>query len=298
MKNIFKKIKFYFFFNTLSISTNLLYKIHFFLSNLNFLFKKNFFTNYFLNDINFLNEINFLNKNLYCLLKNVYTTPNKEEIISEISSCYQNDKNLLRKSSSAKDSYSTTILDPSKIKPNILNKIIPIKVINFLKNYFNSNVKIYSMHIYRTTPDVNYINPSFLWHFDNVPFYSVKCMILLTDTDSTNGAMKIMSGKISKKAISNKFYDRYLHSTVIDENISKFNYEYASGSAGDAFFFHNGRCLHKAINPLLKSRTVIVIDFVPSFCKIDDNKILEYSHFYNAGIYVNPFTNKKQETLI
>jgi hypothetical protein len=190
------------------------------------------------------------------------------------------------------------MLDPSKIKPNILNKIIPIKVINFLKNYFNSNIKIYSMHIYRTIPDISYINPSFLWHFDNVPFYSVKCMIFLNDTDSTNGAMKIMSGKISKKAISNKFYDRYLHSNEIDENISKFNFEFASGSAGDAFFFHNGRCLHKAINPLLKPRTVIVIDFVPSFYKIDNNIILEHSHFYNMGIYVNPFTNKKQETLI
>lgn len=117
---------------------------------------------------------------------------------------------------------------------------------------------------YRTIPvEVHSRENSWLWHSDNTPVGTLKCMIALTDITLENGAMSYLSRKATNTIRRGKNYFGDVSSArieTIDE--SSENSLLLEASAGDVILFDNNN-LHRANVPKNKHRDVMTCLIIP-----------------------------------
>lgn len=159
----------------------------------------------------------------------------------------------------------------------------------YIKQYFNSDFKIFSSDIYRTMQkkDGEVGFDSDLFHLDNAPQSTLKMMVYLTDVNKDTGAITVVPRSISRKLVKKGFWDRFKvdkYKKDLDDNALV-----VEGKKGTIILFTPQYCIHKATLPKHNHRDVAVFLIYPSGTEIviDDGFRKQCSNYY--GYLRNPF---------
>lgn len=285
LKNYFQVVKFNLFNNKLSLFSNFLHEINYFLAKI--IFKKNLNFNKAIN----INSVNLKKKGFIILHNNNENEKNNfRELSLNISKFFDNEEHLIYQDN--KISY----LNPKSLNQSSLKKIFTKDVINCIENYYKSSFKIYSYHIYRTDFLRKDDEDSYLWHTDNSTRHSLKLMFYLDLVTKNEGAMEIIDTSNSKNIFKKGFHSRTQYDQFKD--LLDLNINICEGNLGSVVIFKNSLNLHRAKKPLKKKRDVININIYPSMIRFSNYLEKNFDkEYFNSGFSLNPFTNKPQNKL-
>ncbi|MEO5882991.1 MAG: hypothetical protein ABIQ06_11305 [Caldimonas sp.] len=186
------------------------------------------------------------------------------------------------------------LVDGAERLPEVVN-LLREGIAEIIETYFGSHFKIYNMSFYRTVPDDNVPESSFLWHFDNCPDQEIKLMIYLDDVTDETGAFRFKDLQTSERARSLGFWHRddYAAAEKIFDDPS--TTVVAEGPTGTAILFRQGRVIHKATAPRMAHRDVVTMVIIPSLIPWREH-YARTRHLLstNAGLCKNPWTDEPE----
>jgi hypothetical protein len=164
-----------------------------------------------------------------------------------------------------------------------------------IESFFHSHFKIYNVSMYRTVPNPDVPESSFLWHFDNVPDEEIKLMIYFDNVYEDTGAFRFKSREYSQNLRKDGFWHRkYYHKVAgrIDDTASTVCVE---GKPGTSILFQNGRVAHKATAPRRLHRDIATFVIIPSTIPWREH-YARNRHLLstNAGLCKNPWTDEPE----
>jgi ectoine hydroxylase-related dioxygenase (phytanoyl-CoA dioxygenase family) len=165
--------------------------------------------------------------------------------------------------------------------------------VDMVERIIGSHFQVVWIDCYRTRVKANAeLDQSWLWHSDNTPVGTLKCMIALTDISSKNGAMAYLNRKNSSRVRKLKYFgdDSQKRNTSVDTLID--NESYLLANAGDVLLFDNNN-LHKANVPSSGYRDVMTCLLMPRLVRSSarekmDNSSLKVDQL-PGGFPSNPF---------
>jgi hypothetical protein len=164
-----------------------------------------------------------------------------------------------------------------------------------IESFFQSHFKIYNISIYRTVPNPNRPESSFLWHFDNVPDEEIKLMIYFDHVYEDTGAFRFKNREFSEALRDDGFWHRKNYPKVAPRLDDSSTTVVVEGKPGTAILFQNGRVAHKATAPRRLHRDIATFVIIPSLIPWREH-FARNRHLLstNAGVCKNPWTDEPE----
>lgn len=129
--------------------------------------------------------------------------------------------------------------------------------------YFRINL----MSASRLTPSQEEPNSSFLYHYDNVPWPSLKVFFYLNDQRRDTGAFRLLDWSLTQTLLEQGFdsssAERRKHSqTLVTQKVAE-QLRVAEGEKGTVLVWHN-RLIHKATLPERGERDLVQVEIMPA----------------------------------
>ena len=155
------------------------------------------------------------------------------------------------------------LIDGAELCPDAID-LLKGPVERIVETLLGSHFKLFLATFYRTVPNEDVQESSFLWHFDNAPDLQLKAMIYLDDVTAETGAFRFKSKKVSEEARAAGFWHRddYERGRAVFENEATSHV--IEAPAGTVILFQPGRVVHKATAPRHGHRDVAVLVLNPS----------------------------------
>jgi len=136
-----------------------------------------------------------------------------------------------------------------------------------IESIYGTYFRINLMSASRMTPASEEPTGSFLYHFDNVPWCSLKIFFYLNDQHEDNGAFRLLDWPLTQKLLRAGFdsssQERRKHSQRFVSSDIAAQLRVAEGCKGTVLVWHN-RLIHKATLPRSGERDLVQVEVMPA----------------------------------
>tara|TARA_B110000971_G_scaffold144896_1_gene148071 strand:+ start:3663 stop:4508 length:846 start_codon:yes stop_codon:yes gene_type:complete len=266
--------------NKLSLKTNILNIIYFFIGKFIFRFQ------------NILFKTSDQSKQI---LDNGYFIKNHSNLKGAVHSISSQVVELLKNEENLELAYEKSGLIHLKNSlihfPELIDLLYSKEVSNIIHGFLGTDFQIFSSNIYRTTKSVTKENKFSIlhYHFDSMPSSHLKVMIYLHKVDEKGGALKVVNRQKSIELRGKGFWER---KSKDFQNIIIDNTKVLEGKEGTFIYFYPHDTIHKATLPEIGNRDIVNFVLIPS---IRSKRVLteDRRHFLSNnlnGYCANPFT--------
>lgn len=270
-----------FFNNTLSLRYNLIYYVYWTISKLKFSQKG-------------LRSIVSPKLNLPPSGYQVISKAISDDVAEELSNRISAHKVLNPDFFESKLSYHSRLLYPLRTLGVTIEELFSNReVIDAVKNVLGSNFRVVWIDCYRTMKvGEEESQESWLWHTDNTPVGSLKCMIALTDISIKNGAMSYLNRDLTLANRKSGYHGDVSSNRSDNLPLTDKRSQLLTATKGSFILFDNNN-LHKANIPHSGFRDVMTCLIIPSGINDRGGFSVSINPDYSPGPFpTNPFLEK------